>query len=284
MRQPSAPARCWWKLLLAPVLALMLMPPVPARAQLRPLDPLPWGAMDDTTALVAEGGLGLFTGQRASLAGTRGRLLEIGNFQLAWRSGRFALELAGTAQRVFDDRERFAPPTGGAAATGPRRGDVGDVRIGTLLRLTPERFAVPVVLRFGTRLPTTSNDEGLDRDQTDFYSTVGAAIRRGGMAMGAEAGVGLHGTRDLQFEQADVFLFSATAEYHRFPLLVPAVALAGQRNGTRGWRLRGNEDLSELRIGARTRGPVGVRAEWVRGLTEFSPSSGVRVGVIVARE
>src|SRR5688572_11707548 len=112
--------------------------------------------------------------QRASLAGTSGALWEAGLFTLAWRTGRVVLEASGTAQRYFREDEVFTEPYDDVRPSDDgHRHDSGDYRIGTSVRLTPERSRVTAAVRFGTRLPTTDNETGLDRDALDFFSTVG---------------------------------------------------------------------------------------------------------------
>jgi hypothetical protein len=243
-----------------------------AQAQLRPLDPVdPWVLWERGPAS-AQVGVGVFAGQRASLAGAEGTLVELGNFAVRWRTGRVVLEGAGTAQRLFGDGPRFAEPTGGAGpAPDGRRHDTGDMRVSTLVRLTGEGAAAPLVLRFGTRLPTTDNRVGLDRDATDFFALAGGGLRHRRGWLAAEAGLGIHGTRDPAWEQSDVLLYSLSAGY-RGARLSPTVSLVGHALGSRG---RGNETLAELRIGGRAGTRRWVEVRGVLGLTPFSPAAGI---------
>ncbi|MEW5930180.1 MAG: hypothetical protein AB1941_22205 [Gemmatimonadota bacterium] len=255
-----------------------------AEAQLRPLDPAEWRVWEAGRTVVAGVGGGAFAGQRASLAGTEGRLLEAGNFSVTLRTGRVAFEAGGTVQRFFREERAFAAPLGDARADPDgRRHDSGDYRIATVVRLTPEAAPVLGVLRFGTRLPTTDNRVGLDRDATDFFALLGARVRRGALAASAEAGVGIHGTRDPEFEQRDVLVYALAAEYAVHPALVPTLSLVGNVPGLPSRTIRGNEDLGEVRLGLRAGGRRWARVELVRGLTEFSPSAGVIVAAGIAR-
>src|SRR5262245_54555033 len=146
---------------------------VPLSAQLRPLEPLPWDVLGQPATLHVSARSGWFDAQRASLAGTVGRLIELGEVRAVVRAGRVLLEFAGTPQRIFEDDSVFAAPAGGAEAppVNRRRHDSGDYRVSTVIPLFDRR--VQAVLRFGTRLPTTDNRIGLDRDQTDFFALVG---------------------------------------------------------------------------------------------------------------
>lgn len=213
--------------------------------------------------------------QRASLAGTSGTLTEIPNFSLAWRTGRVTVEGAGTGQRIFHEDSRFAAayPDVAPVADG-RRHDSGDYRISTAIRLTPDDYPVTGVVRFGTRLPSTDNTIGLDRDATDFFATVGASGNRGILNVSGEGGLGIHGTRETRFEQDDLFLYSLRAEL-RFGSLVPVASVIGQQHGYAHSAIRGVENLSEARVGVRVGDRNWIRIEAVTGLTTFSPSRGI---------
>lgn len=251
-----------------------------APAQLRPLDPQAWEAWEGSAFRAGVGG-GVYRGQRASLAGTEGDLLEAGRFELAWRTGRIVLEGGGTVQRFFRDRSRFAAPYGGAEASGPDRHDSGDYRIGTLVRLTPAGTRT-AVLRFGTRIPTTDNRVGLERDRTDFYALLGGRVRKRGVAISAESGVSINGTREAHFEQSDVWVYivQVAASEGR---VRPYVTVTGHADGLRGRSIRGNEDLGEIRIGALLDGRRWVRAHVVGGFLRFSPRYGFEITAGTAR-
>lgn len=257
--------------------------PGTTHGQLRPIEGVDWQLLENGSALLVRTGVGLYDGQRLSLAGTEGTLVEVGNFDALWRSGRFALELGGTVLRIFDDELTFAEPHGGASAeAGPRRRDAGAFHVGTVIRLTPVHPAGVGILRFGTRLPTTDNEVGIDRDRTDFYALLGGALSRGPLHAGAEAGLGIFGSHDLRYEQNDVLLYALSGEY-RHRLLSPTVELVGHRGGFDGFAPRGTENLAELRLGAKAGGRYALRLLWVRGLTEFSPRSGLRLSVEARR-
>lgn len=254
------------------LLGSCLSEPAEAWGQLRPLDPLdPW-VWKGNSALSAEVGAGVFREQRASLAGTEGVLVEIGNFAVRWRTGRVVLEAGGTVQRLFGDEERFAAPAGGAELDPDGvRHDAGDYRVSTAVRITPADAPAHGVVRFGARLPTTDNRVGLDRDATDFFALIGGGSTRGRGWGWVEGGVGINGARSSTAEQSDVFAYAASAGW-RGRLLTPILSLAGQAGGSGG---RGNEALAELRAGMRLGGRRWVQASGVWGVTSFSPSVGV---------
>ena len=254
---------------------LLLCSATVARAQLRPIHPMEWNLFDDHRTVTSRIGASLFEHQRASLAGTEGELWELGDFSVAVRSGRVAVELAGTALRIFEDQEVFADPFGGAReSTGKRRRDAGDIRVSTMVLLTPPDREAAAMLRFGTRLPTTDNEVGLERDRTDFFALLGGRLKHGPYFLSGETGVGINGTHDPRFEQSDVLMYSATAAY-KGKWLSPRLSLVGHMDGMHGWTIRGNEELSELRLGARAGRRIWVEVEGVYGLQTFSPRSGV---------
>jgi hypothetical protein len=251
--------------------------PVAAPAQLRPLEPFEWRMFEGGRTVSAQVGGGWLRDQRASLAGTEGTLVEAGNWRAFWRTGRVVLEAGGTVQRFLDEDARFAPPEPEVAADddGKRR-DAGDYRILTAVRLTGERAPVAAALRFGARLPTTDNTVGLDRDATDFFATVGGHAARGRLAVQAEAGVGIFGTRETNFEQDDLLIYAVRAEYAAGPV-APMLTVVGQQVGAGHREIRGNESLGEVRLGARIGGRRWLLAEAVAGYMDFSPGFGVLV-------
>jgi hypothetical protein len=251
--------------------------PAPAVAQLRPLEPTNWQILHRGGTLSVGVGAGVFHRQRASLAGVEGRLVEVGDVRIDWRTGRVALEAGGTVQRRLDRYTRYAEPTGGARhATGERLTDSGAWRIATVVRLTGEDAPATLALRFGTRLPNPDNRVGLDRDQTDFFATVGGYAERAGVSLGLETGLGIHGTRNPEYEQSDVLLYAARLDWRR-GVVAPRLLLLGHLDGNRGIRLRGNEDLGEMRAGVRLGRRWWVEADVVRGFVPSSPGSGLRL-------
>jgi hypothetical protein len=260
------------------VAAIVLVPLIaaPVAAQLRPYEPFDWSVFDrPVTASVALGGNALWR-QRASLAGTEGTLLEVGTVSVTYRADRVAIEMRGTIFRDFRERSAFAEPVGGAAERPlGRRSDVGDYRVGTGVLLTRPDRPVVALLRFGSRLPTTDNTVGLERDAIDFYSTIGARADFGPFRATGEVGLGIHGTRDDRYEQADVLLYILGLST-RAGRLVPSIFLMGQALGT-DWAIRGTEPLAELRFRVQTPGTPWARAELIKGLSDFSPGHGVSI-------
>ena len=248
----------------------------PLQAQLRPLSQAPWNLFAGSASVAASAGASRLFDQRASLAGTSGDLWEAGSFTLAWKTGRVIIEAAGTAQRFFSETSRFADPYEDVKASGNgHRHDSGDYRISTSVALTPSGWTLRGGVRFGTRLPTTDNKTGLDRDAIDFFALLGGGVNVRLVSFTGEAGLGIHTTRDERFEQDDLFLYSLRAETRWS--VSPSVEIIGQKHGQAHREIRGVEDLGEIRFGIRAGTKRWVRIEGVKGFETFSPSSGVIV-------
>ena len=250
---------------------------LPATGQLRPLDPLDWPRLENGDAFYTGLGAGLLLDQEASLAGTRGTLGELGNFVVAWKTGRVLVRVSGTLARSFEDDEVLEPPAPGVRAPdGSIRRDAGDVRAETTLRLLGRGQPALLALRFGTRLPTSSDEPGIGRDRTDFHALLGARYHAGRVALAGEAGVGILSTHHVSWlDQSDVLLFAAGIEVDAGPI-TPSLHLVGQDDLHRR-RVRGNEDLSEVRLGLRTGGRWWLETIALHGLADYSPGIGVLV-------
>jgi hypothetical protein len=248
-----------------------------ADAQLRPLEQSEWKLFEDGRSFSARMGGSRLLEQKASLAGTTGDMWEAGIFSLSYRTGRVIVEASGTAQRFFRETGRFDDPYTDVEPTSDgHRHDSGDYRVSTSIRFTPDRSRVRGALRFGTRLPTTDNTTGLERDAVDFFATLGASGAAGALSVSGETGLGIQTTRENRFEQDDLLLYSLRAEIRRF-VIVPSVEVIGQRHGTGHSEIRGVEDLGEFRLGARIGSRDWLRVEFVKGYETFSPGSGVVV-------
>lgn len=261
--------------------ALVLGSAADLGAQIRPLEPLSPRVGRCERCIEVEVGVGAYADQRASPVGAEGLLVEAGMVRLQWRLDRVAFEAAGTVWRWFEARRRFADPLSVVEDPSARvRSDVGDFRIGTIVTVAEARGA-SVLLRFGTRLPTTDDAVGLERDRTDFFATIGGRLARGAFAATLETGLGIQGTVESQYDQVDVWLYSAAAEY-QWGALTTGIALVGHTDGLRGPGVRGNENLSELQADLRIGRRRWARLTIVRGLAPYSPRLGAAVSLGLA--
>ncbi len=255
---------------------LALSFPWTVAAQLRPLDPFDWTSMEVEGASLVVGGSFLH-GQRASVAGTEGRLMELGRFVGTWSFGRVAVTLGGVALWVYRDQSVFAPPVQGARdPDGHNRVDTGEYRVSTHVLLTPPGRQEALALRFGTRLPTTDNHVGLGRDATDFFTTVAGRLDRGVWRASAEVGLGIITTRDPNHEQVDPVLFAGSFTYGTGSVR-PFVELTGQHDTRSGREPRGTENLGEGRVGLQVGQAPWIRGYLIRGWTRMGPELGMTV-------
>src|SRR5690606_24704065 len=182
--------------------------PRTAEAQLRPLDPLDWRIFEPDVGIIAGAGAGVLWDQPAPLAGTRGRLLEIGSYSLGFRSSRIAILLGGTALWRLTEQDTVAAPVPEVAADDGVRQDAGAAWASTAFRFSPDDWPADLVLRFGATIPTTSDESGLDRDRTDFFALLSARYRYRALTLAAENGVGINGTLLHDLPQSDVWTFA----------------------------------------------------------------------------
>lgn len=257
--------------------ALLLVSSATANAQLRPYEPFEWTIFDGESRFVAGAGAAWLPDQRASLAGVEGSLLELGRFAATVRTGRVAFTAEGVVQRFLDVESSFATPDGGAVDAGnDSRRDTGDFIVASAVRLTPPDRPALALVRFGTRLPTTDNRVGLERDATDFFATLGGRLDRGALRAFAELGVGIHGTRRSSYEQSDALIYLLGVGLRDRPV-VPTLLVVGHADGLADRTIRGNEELAEARLRLRSNGRVWLQGELIRGLTDFSPGWGLTV-------
>jgi surfeit locus 1 family protein len=264
--------------------AAPLLTSAPLNGQLRPVEPVDWRIFDAKVAIIGGVGFGLLARQPAPLAGTRGTLHEAGLYHLAIRSGRMAVAVGGTAVwRLSDEVEESLPVALVRAANGRPRQDAGPAYASTLVRLSPDAWPADLVLRFGATIPTTSDESGLDRDRTDFFALLGARYRYHALSVYTEHGVGINGTVIAEYPQSDVWTynFGASLQQEHTRLVM---SLVGRQDG-RSSRVRGNEDLRELRAGVDIGSDLWLQLRYVHGLTEFSPKHGIRIsaGFIAGR-
>jgi surfeit locus 1 family protein len=264
--------------------AAPLLTSAPVHGQLRPVEPLDWRIFDADVAIVGGVGFGLLAQQPAPLAGTRGTLHEAGLYHLAIRSGRMAVAVGGTAVwRLSGEVQESMPVALVRGANGSPRQDAGPAYASTLVRLSPDAWPADVVLRFGATIPTTSDESGLDRDRTDFFALLGARYRYRTLSVYTEHGVGINGTVIAEYPQSDVWTynFGASLQQQHTRLVMN---LVGRQDG-RTSRVRGNEDLRELRAGVDIGSDLSLQLRYVHGLTDFSPTHGIRIsaGFIAGR-
>jgi hypothetical protein len=265
-----------WRALTTGVTALCLTTPRAGLAQLRPIETFDWLVFSPRVDLSASVGASYLDAQRISLAGETGGLWELGRFQTAVRLDRVAIEAYGTAVRRFHS-ETLTP-----SGEPRRRQDAGAMHVATTVLMTPRTAASAIALRFGVGIPTTDDRIGLDRDETDFFATVMSRLPVGPLTFTNALGVGIFGSRKPGREQQDVWVYSAQLT-RTAGLVRPMLDLTGHVSTPGQLRIRGNEDLGEIRLGAQVGHGRWVEVQLVRGLAEYSPRFGMRLTMGVRR-
>jgi hypothetical protein len=177
-------------------------------------------------------------------------------------------------------RDRFAPLAAMVTATGDSTSSIGDVVIGTKVRIVPEGMSRPSFgLRFATKLPNASNESGLGLDTTDFHASLLVAKTVESVRVVTNLGVGILGDPTRGDRQNDVLAYGVS--------FARAVTQAGEVVGeVNGWvNMRdtgvppGTESRSVARFGARyTAGALRGDAALFFGLTSRDPSFGITAG------
>lgn len=256
----------------------------PAAAQLRPLDPLDWRIFERDVQLIAGAGAGVLWDQPAPLAGTRGRLIEIGTYSIGYRSSRIAILLGGTAVWRLTEQDTTAAPVDEVAQDDGVRQDAGVAWASTAVRFSPDDWPADLALRFGATIPTTSDESGLDRDRTDFFALLSARYRYRALTLTADNGVGINGTLLHDLPQSDVWTYAFGAALQLEHVNV-AADLVGRQDG-HGYVIRGNEDLRELRAGIDIGRRRWLSVRYIHGLADdAAPAHGLRIaaGVVLGR-
>ncbi len=214
---------------------------------------------------------------RYSLSGLEGDLMRFGVTEVRIGVGEYAeFQISGVFRDFLSVTQRTTPVIPPTFA-GDTTSDFGDLILGGKLKLAPERGRVPAIsFKFAVQLPNASNESGLGTDETEFYSSVLVSKHFRRLHLLGNVGLGILGSPVVPNSQADMLTygFAVAASVH------PKVELIGQIHGRRGPPRVGNENLSQVQLGARFRA-AGMRWDvaGLAGLEHFSPGSGLIVGV-----
>jgi hypothetical protein len=165
--------------------------------------------------------------------------------------------------------------------SGDRSTDVEDIVIGTKLRLLSEAAGRPAVgVRFATKLPNASNENGIGLDTTDFFVSllVGKTVQS--IRVVGNAGLGILGDPTEGHRQNDVLTYGLSLAR----AIAQGVEIVGEINGHANVRdgepPPGTDSRGAMRVGGRiTRGTVRVDGGLILGLTSRDPSLGFTAGL-----
>jgi hypothetical protein len=254
----------------------------PAAAQQRPLvteDPETIGA----GRILIEGGIDYAHDQQYPVSGLQGNLWRAPTIGLSFgisSIAEFQIDGGLNNRLSITSRNPAAPLASMLTVTGDSTRDVEDTIVATKIRLFPETADRPAFgLRFATKLPNASNENGLGLDTTDFFVSllVGKTVQS--VRVVGNVGLGILSDPTFASRQNDVLTYGLS--FAR--ALTAGAEVVGELNGrwsTReGGPLPGTESRSLLKIGGRyTEGTVRIDAGIFFGLTSVDPTVGFTVG------
>ena len=255
----------------------------PAFSQQRPLvteDPEVIGA----GRLLVEGGIDWERDLFYPVSGLRGHRLSVPTFGVSVGLSSMAeLQIdAGFYQRLRITERRAAPLASLVTSTSDRTHDVEDVVIATKIHLFGETAGgrPAVGLRFATKLPNASNENGLGTDMTDFFASLLVAKTIQSIRVVGNAGVAIMGDPTAAVpEQNDLLTIGLSVAR----ALTNSTEVVGEVNSrlnlANGDPDPGGENRGVMRFGGRyTRGTVRVDAGVIIGMTARDPEIGVTAG------
>ncbi|HEX8559941.1 MAG TPA: hypothetical protein VF668_17725 [Pyrinomonadaceae bacterium] len=266
-------------------LAFALCTGTAARAQQRPLltedvDVLEPGA------LRVQVGIDFMQDAKFPASGLTGDLTRVGVIGLhVGLSPNVEFSLEGVAQNFLGINTRRAGAIPLEIAPGANStNDTGDFRLSTKIKLRRETRRGPALgFKFGVELPNSNEARGIGVNQTNAFGMmlVGKKFGRDGRlnAFG-NLGVGIYTAPTRLFTQNDMLLYGLGGIFRVNRTVNVAAEVNGRANTRGGAAPLGTESLGEFRLGVQVRA-AGLRfdAAGIKGLTEFSPRSGVTFGV-----
>jgi hypothetical protein len=162
--------------------------------------------------------------------------------------------------------------------------DTGDFRLATKIKLRNETRRGPSLgFKFGVELPNSNEARGIGLNQTNAFGMmlVGKKFGRDGRlnAFG-NLGLGIYTAPTRLFTQNDMLLYGLGGIFRVNKTVNIAAEVNGRANTRGGGAPLGTESQGEFRLGLQVKA-AGLRfdAAGIKGLTEFSPRSGVTFGV-----
>jgi hypothetical protein len=162
--------------------------------------------------------------------------------------------------------------------------DTGDFRLSTKVKLRNETRRGPALgFKFGVELPNSNEARGIGVNQTNAFGIVlvGKKFGRDGrLSTFGNLGLGIYTAPTRLFTQNDMLLYGLGGIFRVNKTVNIAAEVNGRANTRGGTAPLGTESLGEFRLGLQVRA-AGLRfdAAGIKGLTEFSPRSGVTFGV-----
>jgi len=254
-------------------------------AQQRPLltedvDIIPPGSMR------IEAGIDFMQGARFPVSGLTGDLTRVGvigvNIGFA---PNVEFQIEGVAQNFLSINSMTASAVPLNIAPGSNSAnDTGDFTLATKIKLRSETRRGPSLgFRFGVQLPNSNQSRGIGLNQTNAFGSILIGKKFGAderFNTFGNLGIAILTAPTVLFTQNDVLTYGVAGIFR----LNRQFSLAGEVNGRANTRPGngplGTESQAEARLGMQIRAS-GLRFDFagIKGLTDFSPNSGVTIGV-----
>jgi hypothetical protein len=256
-----------------------------AQAQQRPLltedvDIIPPGSMR------IEAGVDFVQRARYPVSGLSGDLTRAGVIGInIGFAPNVEFQIEGVAQNFLsiNNRGLSAIPLNLAAGANSTH-DTGDFTLWAKIKLRNETRNWPSFgFRFGVQLPNSNQSTGIGLNQTNAFGQVLLGKKFGRNArvnLFGNLGIGIIAAPTQNFTQNDVLTYGFAGIVRIDKTFSLAAEVNGRANTRPGTGPLGTESQSEARLGMQVRAS-GMRFDFagIKGLTKFSPRSGVTVGV-----
>jgi hypothetical protein len=266
-------------------LAFALSTAFAARAQQRPLitedvDVLQPGS------LRIQAGIDFMQDAKFPASGLTGELTRVGviGFHVGL-SPNVEFSIEGVAQNFLSINTRRAGAFPLEIAPGANStNDTGDFRLSTKIKLRNEtRHGPSLGFKFGVELPNSNEARGIGVNQTNAFGIILVGKKFGRDArvnMFGNLGLGIYTAPTQLFTQNDMLLYGLAGIFRVNKSVNIATEINGRANTRGGTAPLGTESLSEFRLGVQVKA-AGLRfdAAGIRGLTDFSPRTGITFGV-----
>ncbi|HEX3559647.1 MAG TPA: hypothetical protein VHU19_10595 [Pyrinomonadaceae bacterium] len=256
-----------------------------ARAQQRPLITEDVDVLEPG-ALRVQVGIDFVQDAKFPASGLTGDLTRVGVIGLhVGLSPNVEFSIEGVAQNFLSINTRTASAFPLQIATGANTThDTGDFRLSTKIKLRNETRRSPSLgFRFGVELPNSNQARGIGLNNTNAFGTIlfGKKFGHDGrLNTFGNLGIGIYTAPTQLFTQNDMLLYGLAGLFR----VNKSVSIASEINGRANTRGKaaplGTESLGEFRLGVQVKA-AGLRfdAAGIKGLTGFSPRTGVTFGI-----
>src|ERR1044072_4384434 len=266
-------------------LAFMLVLSAATHAQQRPLITEDVDVLEPGTLRV-QVGLDFMQDAKFPTSGLTGDLTRVGVIGVhVGLSPNVEFSVEGVAQNFLSINTRGASALPLAIAPGDdSNNDTGPFKLSTKIKLRNETRRGPSLgFQFGVELPNSNEARGIGLNNTNAFGTILVGKRfgeNGRLNTFANLGIGIYTAPTQLFTQNDMLLYGAAGIFRVNKQVNIAAEVNGRANTRGGAAPLGTESQGEFRLGLQVRA-AGLRfdAAGIKGLTEFSPRSGVTFGI-----